>query len=394
MKKENKNEPSLRFPEFSGEWKKIHAGEAFKNSRSKGHAGLPIYSVTLDRGLVKRNELNRHMKSDAADDANLRAQSGEIVYNMMRMWQGAFGLAKEECMVSPAYIVLSPKSSISSEFFNFWFKSAKMFYYFWAYSHGLTSDRLRLYFNDFSKIPLSLPVSQEQQKIAQFLTAVDTKIEQVSKKKSLLEQYKKGVMQKLFSQELRFKDEGGGDYPDWEDNNFGEIAKKIKNSFNPSCSGGDNWRCVELESLGQANGRILKTFESKKLQSIKTKFLSGDVLFGKLRPYLKKYAHVDFDGVCTSEIWVFRANGVYDKFLYFIVQSETFNKYANVQSGSKMPRADWSIVSSSRFLIPPMKEQQKIADFLSAIDQKIDLVAAELVQAQTFKRGLLQQMFV
>lgn len=143
--------PKLRFPEFQGDWKPSHAGDAFRNSRAKGEAGLPIYSVTIDRGLVPRDTLDRQLAADAEDGVNLRAQKGDLVYNMMRMWQGAVGLAEQECMVSPAYVVLAPKKGTSSEFFNFWFKSARMLHLLWAYSHGLTNDRLRLYFDDLRK---------------------------------------------------------------------------------------------------------------------------------------------------------------------------------------------------------------------------------------------------
>ena len=143
------NVPELRFPEFEGEWKDSKAGDAFTNSRAKGETGLPLYSVTMDRGLVRRDSLDRHMHGDAADETNLRAQTGDIVYNMMRMWQGAAGIAKEECMVSPAYVVLAPKQQTSSAFFKYRIENARMLYLLWAYSHGLTSDRLRLYFADF-----------------------------------------------------------------------------------------------------------------------------------------------------------------------------------------------------------------------------------------------------
>ena len=143
--------PRLRFPEFKEPWKPGHAGDAFKNSRAKGAAGLPIYSVTMDRGLVRRDSMDRHMAADAADGQNLRAQRGDVVYNMMRMWQGAVGLAPEECMVSPAYVVLSPKKHTSAQFFDQWFKGKRMLYLLGAYSHGITSDRLRLYADDFAR---------------------------------------------------------------------------------------------------------------------------------------------------------------------------------------------------------------------------------------------------
>ena len=201
------------------------------------------------------------------------------------------------------------------------------------------------------------------------------------------------MMQKLLSQEIRFKDEQGNEYPSWEKKAFGQFARKITDSYNPITSN-EEWESIELESLGQDSGKILRTFQAKALQSIKTKFIKGDVLFGKLRPYLRKYTHAKFDGVCTSEIWVLRADGISDKFLYFVIQSSRFNQYANIQSGSKMPRSDWKIVSTSQFAVPSFQEQQKIADFLSAIDKKIELVGAELEKAKTFKKGLLQQMFI
>lgn len=215
--------PKLRFPEFDGEWIKSRAGAAFINSRTKGDASLPIYSVTMDRGLIRRDTLERHMGADAADDVNLRAQKGDLVYNMMRMWQGAVGVA-EECMVSPAYVVLSPKKGVSTEFFDYWFKSSQMLYKLWAYSHGLTSDRLRLYFDDFAQIPLQLPTYAEQKKIAAFLKAVDGKLDALHRKQTLLSDYKRRLMQKLFSQQLRFKRDDGGAFPAWAEKQLHEVA--------------------------------------------------------------------------------------------------------------------------------------------------------------------------
>jgi len=175
---------------------------------------------------------------------------------------------------------------------------------------------------------------------------------------------------------------------------FSDIAKKVNDSYSPEGSE-ERFECIELESLSSESGQVLKTFNSREQKSVKTKFVKGDVLFGKLRPYLRKYYRAQFDGVCTSEIWVLRSKAVSSKFLYSLVQGHLFNRTANIQSGSKMPRSDWNIVSQSSFMIPFSRdEQQKIAAFLSAIDKKIELVAEQLKQAQTFKIGLLQQMFV
>jgi len=188
---------------------------------------------------------------------------------------------------------------------------------------------------------------------------------------------------------LRFPEFSG----EWFPKTFGDFVVKVKESHNPLKSTND-WPCIELESLGQGNGQILQTFRAKDLQSIKTKFQSGDVLFGKLRPYLKKYALVDFKGVCTSEIWVLRASDISGSFLYYIVQSPKFNQYANIQSGSKMPRSDWNIVSSITYSLPcDETEQQKIASFMSSVEGKIEQLGKKKALLEQYKKGMMQKLF-
>lgn len=385
--------PQLRFPEFQGEWKAGRAGDAFSKGAAKGSAGLPVYSVTMDRGLVPRDSLDRHMAEDAADGTNLRAEPGDIVYNTMRMWQGAAGIADRVCMVSPAYVVLRPKNGTVSAFFDQRFSNIKMLHSLWAYSHGLTSDRLRLYFDDFAQIPIHIPSSAEQQKIADFLGTVDAKLDALRWKKSGLEAFKSGLMQRLFSQEIRFARENGTDFPDWEETSFGEIAERSPDKFDPR-DVHEGMPVIDLENIESGTGRIIRAGQSDESGSLKSVFRSGEVLFGKLRPYLRKYAQPDFDGCCSSEIWVLRGKRVSNDFLFYLIQSSRFMELATISSGSKMPRADWSIMSSAEFEIPHPDEQRKIADALSAMDAKIAAVADQITHMKTFKKGLLQQMFV
>ena len=192
---------------------------------------------------------------------------------------------------------------------------------------------------------------------------------------------------------LRFKDEQGEDYPGWEKKQFSHIAKKVSDSYSPINSE-ECFECVELESLSSESGQVLKTFNSRGQKSIKTKFVKGDVLFGKLRPYLKKYYRAQFDGVCTSEIWVLRPKSVSSKFLYCIVQSCLFIRMANIQSGSKMPRSDWRVISQSIFIIPSDDdEQQKIATFLSSVDTKIEQLTKKKTLWEQYKKGMMQKLF-
>lgn len=151
-------------------------GDLFTSRREKGRPGLPTLSVTLNDGLVNREDLDRKQETSLAPEDHLLVKPGDIAYNMMRMWQGAFGLADCEGLVSPAYVVLRPSRAVDSKFASHLFQSARMRYLFWAYSYGLTDDRLRLYFQDFSRIPASIPDLPTQKKIAEILSDWDSAI--------------------------------------------------------------------------------------------------------------------------------------------------------------------------------------------------------------------------
>ncbi len=260
------------------------------------------------------------------------------------------------------------------------------------YVIGTTVTRINI--ADIKKIVVTGPSLPEQQKIAGFLSAVDEKLKHLNRKKELLQQYKKGAMQKLFSQELRFKREDGSDYEDWEEKRFGDIAVRSSERVDPSRSS-ESHRCIELEHIEQNTGKLLGYVPSINQKSIKTVFKSGEVLYGKLRPNLKKFHFAQFEGVCSSEIWVLRESNGQNLFLFYLIQSEAFQQIAMMVSGSKMPRLEWPSISSAIFNIPTcLEEQQKIAAFLSSLDRKIDAVSAQIELTQQFKKGLLQEMFV
>jgi type I restriction enzyme S subunit len=122
-----------------------------------------------------------------------------MAYNMMRMWQGACGVAREDGIVSPAYVVLAPTDDVDSWFAYHLLKSPLMIYLLCSYSYGVTSDRLRLYYRDFAMISCCLPTKVEQTRIAAVLGAADREIVVLEKKLAALRELKKGLMQKLLS---------------------------------------------------------------------------------------------------------------------------------------------------------------------------------------------------
>ncbi|MBC7368415.1 MAG: restriction endonuclease subunit S [Undibacterium sp.] len=192
--------PRLRFPEFqsSQEWETKVGGNLFTNRKEDGEEGLPIYSVTMNDGMVPRASFDRDF-SDIEDPAgNKKACRGDIAYNMMRMWQGALGVAPGDCMVSPAYIVLKPRRGVCAEFFAYLFKLPQSLRLLTATSRGLTKDRLRLYFDDFAKMRLRVPEYGEQHRIATCLTSLDDLIAAQINRLSALQIHKQGLMQQLF----------------------------------------------------------------------------------------------------------------------------------------------------------------------------------------------------
>lgn len=197
---EGETRPRLRFPEFrdAPEWEEKVAGKLFANRKEDGEEGLPIHSVTISDGMVPRASFERDFYDIEDSAGNKKVCKGDIAYNMMRMWQGAQGVAVQDCMVSPAYVVLSPLRGVCSNFFAYLFKLPQSLDLLTAYSRGLTKDRLRLYFEDFARMLLRVPSHDEQRRIADCLFSLDTKITAESHKLAALKTHKQGLMQQLF----------------------------------------------------------------------------------------------------------------------------------------------------------------------------------------------------
>lgn len=364
-------------------------GDYFSSSRVKGREGLPLLSVTLNDGLIDRNDLERRTETNLLPEDHLLVRKGDIAFNMMRMWQGAFGLSQKDGLVSPAYIVLNPKKNTDSLYASYLFKTQRMIYLFWAYSYGITNDRLRLYFSDFEKIPAHFPEIKKQTKIAQILSTWDNTIATTERLLANSQQQKQALMQLLLTGHKRFP----GFSKDWEILPVGKFAMLAKEKFDPKTQNSTSL-CIELEHISQGSGTILGSISTHSGMSTKSKFKPEDILFGKLRPYLRKHWLAHYPGVCSTEIWVLRCknNSVIPEYLYQLVQTNKFIEAANKSSGTHMPRADWMVVKDIIFQLPCISEQQKIAQVLSTADAEISNLQAQLAKLKLEKKALMQQL--
>ncbi|HCE3714670.1 TPA: restriction endonuclease subunit S [Vibrio parahaemolyticus] len=255
---------------------------------------------------------------------------------------------------------------------------------------------------------IPLPNIAIQQKIAEILSTVDKKIDLIDQKIAETEKLKTGLMQKLFSEGVGVQDENGEWQPhtEFQDSPFGKIPRAWKYApvkslvsikspkYDPKIKT-ESLPCIELEHLSQGSGEILGTVNSLELASTKNCFAKGDVLFGKLRPYLKKFAKPNFNGVCSSEIWVMKTTDnkvLHNDFWFYFIQSDRFINEANKSCGTKMPRADWKVVSELILPIPSFCEQLGIAKILECVDAKLGLLKQQKAETQQLKKGLMQKL--
>lgn len=240
--------------------------------------------------------------------------------------------------------------------------------------------------NVMSEICIYIPSLAEQSHIDDFLLVLDKKIEKQRQLVDSLKKYKRGLISDLFCE----KSTQG-----WTTSRyyFSEIAQRRGEKYDPSS--GIEYPCVELENIEQETGKILATVPSIEQGSIKNIAKSGDTLFGKLRPYLRKYAFAQQTMACSSEIWaLIPSDVVLPKFLFYLVQTEQFLRVANISSGTKMPRAEWSNIEKAEFYIPDLPVQRKVVSFLEGMDRRIAFTDSMLICLNRLKASLLQQLFI
>ena len=182
---------------------------------------------------------------------------------------------------------------------------------------------------------------------------------------------------------------------EWSYYTFKELISLKSNTYNPQ-KDRKEYNCIELEHLNQENGTINGYTGSRGQKSCKNFFKKGSILFGKLRPYLKKYWLASFSGVCSSEIWVLNSKNtqvINNGFIFYIIQSHYFIELCKLSTGSKMPRADWSYIKEQSVAIPGVEEQKKISKLLLLLDKKIELQQRKIEALKIYKKGLIQKMY-
>lgn len=184
---------------------------------------------------------------------------------------------------------------------------------------------------------------------------------------------------------IRFKGFSG----EWKELPFSEIVERTSSTGKTGSLPG-----IEFEDIVSGEGCLNKDVYQKDCRKYGKIFREGDILFGKLRPYLKNILLAEFRGIAIGDFWILRPGDNDSKFIYNLVNSEAFMRVANVSSGSKMPRADWNLVSSTNFLLPQDKiEQEAIGKYFTSLDTQISASTSRLASLKQMKAASLQAMF-
>ena len=260
---------------------------------------------------------------------------------------------------------------------------------------GISTKRL-------GKIFANIPPKSEQQKIASFLSSVDEKISQLEKKKTLLETYKRGIMQKIFSQELRFKDENGQEFPDWKEDVLGNIFdhKKGTGLSGKELDKDGEFPCILYGALYTKYDEVIKNVIEFSNIPGKVKSISGDLLVPASTTTsgidLANFTALNQDGVSLGgDITIMRNKDKGDNSFWAYYLTHFHKKgIAKYAQGTTIVHLYFSHFKHLVVKYPSFKEQQKIASFLSSIDKKIEITSTQLEKTREFKKGLLQQMFV
>jgi type I restriction enzyme, S subunit len=417
MNSESKNNPALRFRGFSEPWSSEKLGNlaTFFSGGTPSTGKAEYYDGAIP--FIKSAEINSLSTAQFLSEAGLkgssakRVQRGDLLYALYGATSGEVGIARIDGAINQA--VLCIRSSLNRDF---------LYNYLVRQKSSITNTFLQGGQGNLSAEivkSLSVPVTTpaEQQKIGAFLSSVDERIGQLARKKELLLKYKKGVMQQIFSQKIRFKDDNGNNFPDWEEKKFGSVFSFIPtNSFSR-----DDLNYSEGEVKNIHYGDIHTKFRPiVNVDAERIPYINGDISLKKVQDetYLRTgdvvladasedYADV---GKCIE---IGRTNGerllaglhtllarpkprtFAEGFATYLMKSWSIRwQIMRESQGTKVLGISAGRLSKVKLMLPRVEEQQKIARLLMALDEKAEQIDQQIEKSKMFKKGLLQQMFV
>ncbi len=379
--------PKIRFPEFSGAWGEKKLGEVGSFLKGKNLSKDDIIidgkyeCVRYGELYTVYNEIINTVfsKKNLNPNENIISEYGDVLIPSSGETQ--IDIAKASCILKNGVILggdLNILRGAENGAFISYYVNGNLKPKIAILAQG--NSVVHLYSSQLKNLKISLPLLPEQQKIADFLTAVDDKIGLLTKEHKLWQVYKKGMMQRIFSQSLRFTDDNGNPYNDWGEKSLGEVCSKKSSNIVANDLENNQGNYIVYGASG-----VLKKINFYKEEDEYISIVKDGAGVGRVFVCEKQTS-------VLGTLDIIKNNKLSNlKFLYAILDSINFLKYT---IGSTIPHIYFKDYSSEIIPVPSLPEQQKIADFLSAVDEKINLVKQQLDKTKEFKKGLLQKMFV
>ena len=397
--------PQLRFPEFSENWEIKYIKDIAKVVGGGTPSTTNVEYWNGDINWFTPTEIKFDCVSESKrkiTDLGLNKSSATLlpkgtILLTTRATIGEMSIAQQECTTNQGFQSLVVNNNNSNQFVFDLIKVYRKELY--KRANGSTFKEVSK--KEIEKIEVLIPSFPEQQKIASFLSDVDKVITKLTKKKELLEQYKKGIMQKIFNQELRFKDENGSKYPNWEEKQLRDVANYRRGSF-PQPYGLPKWydkaNGIPFVQVYDVDNMLLKPTTKHRISVLGAKqsvFVEKGTLIITIQGSIGRIAKTQYDAYIDRTLLIFQSykkplNIDYFKYVLFLL----FEIEKRKAPGGIIKTITKEVLSSFNVMIPSMDEQTKIANFLSDIDLKIEALNNKIEDSKKLKKGLLQKMFV
>ena len=357
-------EPRCFLGSFDFSWEQRKVGDLLieRNQQAPMSDEYPLMAFIANEGVAPKGERydRSALVTDTVNKLYKKTEKGDFIYSSNNLETGSIGLNKYgKACISPVYSIFEPTGIADSDFLGRRLVRKDFINAMVKWRQGVIYGQWRIHESDFLKIEIPVPSVEEQRKIGAYLDQLDNLITLHQRKCALLFSPFQALISMMFTTSTF----------SWEQRKFEEIA--VRSSV--ICSD-DTLPRVEYEDIVSGTGRLNKDIHAKQSSKSGIAFHQGDVLYGKLRPYLQNWLLPTFDGLAVGDFWVLQPQNADSSFLYRLIQSRQFDEVANQSTGTKMPRADWKLVSKTVFSIPSnISEQAAIGTYFTALDNLITL---------------------
>ena len=390
--------PKLRFPGFDEPYKQCRIGDIYAERSQRGASDMELLSVTMNDGVKPRSEIEGKDNS-SEDKSNYKiVRKGDMVYNSMRMWQGANGISPCDGIVSPAYTVLMPKQEINNGYFAALFKSANLINEFRKNSQGMTSDTWNLKYPQIETIKVQIPSVSEQDKVSEMFSVLDERIAAQSQLIESLKKYKRGLISELLKQKLVLSRES----EKWEEVSLSDVADGFEYGMNAAATFFDGeHKYIRITDIDDDAHTYIDSDPVSPSGVLEEKYRvrEDNILFARTGASVgKSYLYRKTDGDLFFAGFLIRIHvkeGVDSGYVFLNTLTEDYDKWVLLESArSGQPGINAEQYRQYRFKLPPLKTQKQISVIAQKMDEQIKREYQCLHLLQKQRDGMLQQLFI